>query len=86
MDFVTSLLSGVQLDMWMIALLFVVIVSVPILYFVYQRFASSKSTMEESSAPSIDHFQAQQEEDQPTATLPDESSSEHLAPNQDTPE
>lgn len=87
MDFFTTWVSGLKLDMWTIALIFVSVVTVPILYILYRRFTSKpQPMMEDSSAPSNDHFQVPQEEDQPRETPRDESSFEHLAPSQDTPE
>ena len=87
MDFFTTWVSGLKLDMWTIALIFVSVVTVPLLYVVYRRFATKpQPMMEDSLAPSNDHSQALQEEDQPIGTPHDESSSEHLTPSQDTPE
>lgn len=90
MDFFTTWVSGLKFDMWTIALIFVSVVAVPLLYILYRRFTAStekqQATMEDSLAPSNDHSQALQEEDQPRETPHDESSSEHLTPSQDTPE
>lgn len=89
MDFFTTWVSGLKLDMWTIGLVFASVVAIPVLYILYNRFTAKEpnvSTMEDSSAPSNDHSQAPQEEGPPTETFHDEASSEHLAPSQDIPE
>jgi hypothetical protein len=89
MDFFTTWVSGLKLDMWTIGLIFASVVAIPVLYILYRTFrpaADKLATREDSSAPSSDHFQVQQEEGPPTSSLPDEASSEHLAPSQDIPE
>ena len=57
MDFLTTLVPGLKLDMWTIGLVFASIVAIPILYILYRRFTTTK---EDLTAPSSDHFQVPQ--------------------------
>ncbi len=90
MDFFTTWVSGLKVDMWTIGLVFASIVVLPVLYILYRTFRPAKKapqvTLEESSAPSNDHFQAPPEVGQPTDLPHDEQVSEHSVPSPDTHE